>query len=260
MGRDKNEIIGMARTTRTIIKVLAAALGLLYVWLKLSGLPIGEIVGGISDDMLVKIALCLYFLSWVQGTLNDTNEQETAYAKAPNRGRFPREGMVACVVVAAVFAILCYVDSAKWFAFWLMLFLVANFGGYHYLRSVVKPAMDRSRDEYKKAGDIQGGLKLEIVRAYLVGKWQWFRFAYGFAAIGVITTMCHTQLPEMLNVRWPAIPPQTYIALSIFFYVITFEGWIWVMRVWNKLAQRTVDFVFEELREQGGYPAGDDAG
>ncbi len=258
MGEEKNEkniVIVMARTMRTIIKTLAAILVFVYGWLKLGSLPIGAIVGGISDDVLVKIALCIYFLSWVAGTMNDTDEQETAYAKAPNQGRFPWQGVAVCIIVAAVFGILCCVDSAKWFGFWLAVFLALNIGGYCYLRSVIEPVMTQSKDEYNKDHNTLSILKLEIVQTYLIGNWQWYRFTYGFAVIGLIITMCYSQLPDVLNAKYPAIPPQSYIALSVFFYVITFEGWIWIMRIWSKQAQRTVDFVFKELRERGDYPA-----
>jgi hypothetical protein len=44
-----------------------------------------------------------------------------------------------------------------------------------------------------------------------------------------------SRLPQLLNSVYPAIPAENYLALSVLLYVITFEGWIWAMRIWAKV-------------------------
>jgi hypothetical protein len=47
------------------------------------------------------------------------------------------------------------------------------------------------------------------------GSWQWYRFAFGFAAIGVVMAASFSRLPQLLNSVYPAIPAENYLALSV---------------------------------------------
>jgi hypothetical protein len=218
---------------------------LVFGWLEFKDIPVGEIVGNVSGDLMVKIALSIYYLSWVAGTINDVDEQETAYAEAPNKGKFPRKGFIVAVGVAAVFALLCCVTSAKTFSVILAAFLAANVVGYLYVLAVVRPVKEASENRYSQDRDHQSLARLGIVWTYMGGTWQWYRFAYGFAAIGIVMAMSFSRFPQWLNALYSPIPAETYMALSVLFYVLTFEGWIWSMRVWAKVAQWAVDYVMD---------------
>jgi hypothetical protein len=234
---------------------LAGILVVIFGWLQFKGLPIGEIVGSVSGDLVVKFALCIYYLSWAAGTINDVDEQETAYAEAPNQGRLPRMGIFVAIVVAAVFGILCFVQSAQWFSVVLAGFLALNVGGYIYIIRTVQPVAEKSEAQYLKDGDHLSVIKLGIVWKYMSGPWQVYRFVYGFLAIGVVIAASFTRLPQMLNSIYPDVPPETYVALSVLFYVVTFEGWIWAMRIWAKVAQGTADLIMDKF-PQGLKPEG----
>ena len=255
MPKVRNALTNYARTTRTVISWLAGILVIIFGWLEFRDIQIGQIVGSVSGDLLVKIALCIYYLSWVAGTINDVDEQETAYAEAPSQGKVPWKGIVVAVVVAAVFALLCYVNSAKIFSLVLAGFLVINVLGYLYILAIISPTITKSRTQYVEQGDHCSLIKLEIVWKYMGGKWQWYRFAFGFAAIGVVMAASFSRLPQLLNSVYPAIPTENYLALSVLLYVITFEGWIWAMRIWAKVAQGTVDFIIDRC-PQGLKPGG----
>ena len=255
MHKNENDVTNYARATRTLIKWLAGILVLIFGWLQFNGLPIGEIVGSVSGDLLVKLALCIYYLSWAAGTFNDVDEQETAYAEAPTQGHLPRNGILISICVAAVFGLLCYVPSAKAFSVVLAIFLALNVLGYVYVLKIVGPIAEKSKAQYLKDEDHRSVIKLDIVWRYMSGPWQWFRFAYGFVAVGVVLAASFSRLPQLLSSKYPEIPPETYVALSILLFVITMEGWIWAMRIRAKIAQSTVDFVIDTF-PQALKPAG----
>jgi hypothetical protein len=232
------------------VKWSAGVMVVLYGWLELKSVPIGEIIGNLSGDLLTKIALSLYYLSWVAGLINDVDEQEEAYCKAPNQGRFPwKGGVLATLAIACVFALLCIVPSAKWFSIVLVLFLAINIAGYIYILVLIKHAITNSRKEYADRKDYNSLVKLKVVETYMTGRWQWYRFGYAIIAIGIIMAMSFSHLPQVLNSLYPDISPGTYVALSVLLYVITVEGWIWAMRIWTKIARGTVDFVFDNCPE-----------
>jgi hypothetical protein len=211
----------------------------------------------VSGDLLTKIALSLYYLSWVAGLINDVDEQEEAYAKAPNQGQFPwKGGLLATGAITGVFAILCIVTSAKLFSLVLALFLIINIAGYIYIIIIVSPTIERSRNEYIAQRDHQSLIKLEIIEGYMIGPWQWYRFAYGLAAVGVVMAAGFSRLPQLLNSVYPPIPPESYVALSVLFYVITVEGWIWAMRIRTKVAKSTVDVVIERVSKLNARSGG----
>ena len=246
MPKDRNDLIDFARTSRKVVKWSAGVLIVFFGWLQLRDIPIGEIVGNVSGDLLTKIALSIYYLSWVAGLRNDVDEQEKAYAKSPNQGRFPwKEGILATVAIVGVFAILCVVSSATWFGVVLAVFLAINVAGYIYIRSLIMPTIEESRKEYTKDEDQNSLFKLKIVEAYMTGPWQTYRFVYAFAAIGIVIAMGFSRLPQLLSSVYPSIPPGTYVAISVLLYVITVEGWMWLMRIWTKVARGTVDFIFD---------------
>ena len=186
--------------------------------------------------------------------------KKKAYTKAPNQGRFPwMTGLFWAVAVTSVFAILCLVTSAKVFSIWLALFLIINIAGYIYIKLIVSPTIDKSRNEYIAKGDdqsLRGLMKLELVSRYMLGTWQLYRFAYGLAAVGLVMAASFSRLPQLLNAAYPPVPPENYVALSVLFYVVTFEGWIWAMRMGTKVAKGTVDFVIERMSERNAHSGG----
>ena len=250
MPEARNALIDFADASRSLVKWSAGILVVLFSWLELKSVPIGEIVGSVSGDLLTKIALSLYYLSWVAGLINDVDEQEKAYSKAPNQGRFPwTKGICGNGCHCRCFALLCVIRSAIWFSIVLAAFLAVNVVGYRYIRSLIMPVIANSRREYTENEDYNGVVKLKIVETYMTGSWQWWRFGYAAFGIGIIMAMSFSRLPQVLNSLYPGIPSGTYVALSVLSYVITVEGWMWAMRIWAKIARSTVDFILKSCPE-----------
>ncbi len=239
----------IARSMRMVIRSLGFLLFLVFSWLKLKGVPIGETVGSISGQIFLKLSLIIYYFSWVYGAINDTNDQELVLCKAPNQGNFPWQGLILCIIIALVFGLLCFVQSSKHFSVILGCFQVVTVLSWLYFtKKIMKPAINRSQEKYDSEGNQSNALKLEIVWEYLTGQWQWYRFLYGGLLVILIIVMSFSKLPQFLSSIYSPIPPDTYLSLTIFFYVLTFEGWIWIKRVNSKISQNTVDYVLKKIK------------
>lgn len=249
MANNKNNVIKLARNTKKIIGIISTLLILFFGWLKLKGVPIGFIVNTVSADVILKASLVIYFMSWISGTINDTDDQELVYAIAPNQGRFPWQGIILCALVATVFAVLCFVNSARHFSIVLAIFLLSDIFAWQYMiKKLLKDIIKDSRQEFVKNNEHTKVLKLDLVIKYLSGNWKWLRYAYGGLIVIIIIVMSYTELPQMMSQLYPAIPKDTYISFSIFFYVISFETWIWYMRIKSRIEQKTIDHVDQNYK------------
>lgn len=104
---DKNAMIAVARHARAVTRIAGGVLVLLFGWLKLNNEAVGRALSGSSPEFLLRVALALYYLAWVLGATNDTNEQELAYAVPPSSAAFPKGGYMAAASLVAALAFLC---------------------------------------------------------------------------------------------------------------------------------------------------------
>ena len=237
----KAEVIRLALNAKRFVRSLAFGLVVIYGWLKLRGVPIGLAIGSLPAAIIVKASLVLYFFSWVFGTINDTNEQEILYASSPIHSRFPWQGYAAGVLLTVVFGIMCYVETDRHFAIFLGVFLAINVLVWQYMARQLAPAFYRaSKDKYARDRAYSKLFALDVFYDYLIGSWQWYRFCYGAMAIVAIHAFTFTRLPMELRGLIHPMPEDTLIALSVFFYVLTFEAWIWLRRFKVKMSQETL--------------------
>lgn len=237
----KSEVIRLTLSAKRFVRGLAFGLVFIFGWLKFRGVPIGLVIGNLSAAIIIKASLVLYFLSWVFGTINDANEQEILYASSPIRSRFPWQGYVLGVLLAVVFGIMCYVDTARQFAIFLGVFLAVNVIAWQYMARQLAPAFySASKNKYTRSHAYSDLFALDIFYVYLTGSWQWRRFGYGAVVVVVLHVLVFTDLPARLeNFTYPILG-DTLIALSVFFYVLTFEAWIWIRRIKVKMSQETL--------------------
>jgi hypothetical protein len=230
---DERPAAAIAKTTRWIINGLATMLVAGFGWLKFEGLEVVPIVKEIPAAVILQIALALYFSCWVAGTITDTNFQEMVYTTAPHGGKFPKKGFLICLLLAAIFGIMCWVQTARQFAIVLTLFWFVNIGGWMYLtRSLLPSAINSSRKKERDAKNYAGVRKLEIVQEHICGNWQWRRFAAGGAVIAATDALVFS--PALRNAARNLsrnISNDLLIALCLLGYILVMEGWIWYKRL-----------------------------
>jgi len=237
MPREERRVLETTRRAKTVINVAALTMIACFGWLQYRNAPIGEALAGASPEILLRVSLCLYFLCWVAGTKNDTDEQEFAYAAGLDEG-FPRGGYLSAVSIFLVFGALCLVRSAVVFSFLLLAFLIVNIVTWRFLAAkVIPPAVRDSKEKFIQQGDLCARFVLRNFDEYMRGNWQWWRFSYGMVVVGLMIYVAVAGLPG----KAPAYLNQdNALGVLLFGYVVTFEGWIWYMRLRVKFRREVV--------------------
>src|SRR5262245_15025465 len=82
--RCKDQLIKMAKRFRWVLWTAFLALPLVFGWLKFQGLDFAGAASRLEVDLLLKVSIAVYFLSWSLGCGWETSDIESLYAVAPN--------------------------------------------------------------------------------------------------------------------------------------------------------------------------------
>ena len=222
----------VADRARLVIRLTAFIMVLAFGWLQLGREDVGRALSGSSPEVLLRVSLALYYLAWVAGTTNDTNEQEQAYTTAPSRRAVTTNTIAAALSLGGAFGALCLVDSARAFAVVLAGFLVLNVAWWQILsRRLVRGVIASSAKRLEAENDFIGLIMLENMTRYIAGEWQWWRFAAGSVMVAAILAVAFFGIPAPL-LRYPLLNDQDRaLGVMVLIYVVGFEAWIWVERL-----------------------------
>lgn len=250
------------------ILIVGTALALLFTWLTLQNLPYAEAIANARREYILRIALVMYYLSWVAGTKFDLTTQKSVYLLDPNRAqsRIPSITVVGSILVA--FAILLWVkDEDPKFVLALSVLVAVNVVSWRFfLRDIVNPIITATREIYRGERDYFGLERLRVIEGYIGGDWQWRRFAVMagmmlIASVLVAFSPLRTSLADLLNRLYPSLPAEkvspllTAAFLAIF--VLVAEGWIWIMRIRTRLSLQLLAVLDSRYRL---LPLGSDTG
>lgn len=225
--------INTGRMGKTVRRALWAAFlfpPLLFGWLKFQGVDFIYLSKQLSVELLLKLSMALYYLSWSLGMAWETSDAESIYAVPPNRGRVPWVGFVVIGAMAVLFVVLCLVSSFKWLAPALAVFWAADWMGWIYLVSVVRPAVLDSLKMYEETRKYDRLENLLVFAELNQGAWKVWRYAAGVCLLVVIHVLAFTPLPQMIGDVVGGIPGDVVLAISVLLFILVMEGWIWFKR------------------------------
>jgi hypothetical protein len=242
---EKIRVMRLARGARWLINSGAAALALLFGWLKLQGVDFAPIAKELPADVIFKLSLALYYACWVAGVQSDTSDQELVYVTAPDEGKTPFGAVTSAALIGVVFGVLCYVDSYSQFTIFLGVFFVINIISWQYLiKWLLPPIVEKSKEYYHWMGNYAGLEQLSLVYDnYLSGNWQWARFAAGGIVIMIMALMAFSDANVIAAEQLSGFSADLLISLSILLFVLVMETWIWIMRIRLKSGLRLLDDV-----------------
>lgn len=216
------------RTARWLIRLVAAGLVLFFGYLQLSGADYATIASSLPATTTFRLALALYYTSWITGVLYDTAIQEGTYSTPPNHGRIPV--ILGTLALAITFGALCvWADNPVRFAGLLSGFLILNIALWRLMVDRVLPkTVAESQDAFR--GDYAKLERLRLAyRVYLCGRWQWARFAtVGLGLVGI-------------NILVRAGVSDLLVAGAILVLIVFKEAWIWLVRLQVGAAVRLLD-------------------
>ncbi len=238
-GRDK--VIGVARKTRLIVKILAAFLVLTFAWLKLRGFPIPVIDSDEAATLILRSALILYYLSWV-GITSDVDDLELVLIEPPNKGRLPITGVVMAAIITVVFGILCAVHTHRQFIFAFSGFCFLDFLGWRYVDAkLLRVPFENSRATYERLKDYTALEKLGTVKDLIVGTWHWWRFTVGGILIVVLIGLTFSDITNKIASYTGVFSRASFLSFAILVFIVFYESWHWVERIRSKISIHVID-------------------
>jgi H+/Cl- antiporter ClcA len=233
---------------RWLIKGAGALLTLLYGWLTLEWKPIQQLTRSLPAHILLQLAVILYFVAWLYGSIWDVDAQESAYVRDAVAPPLSPRALVAAAVIVVLFTVLCWRSHGPrtWFALSVLAFWFANVAAWEF---AVKPelatrvATSRASFEAEKRNDRV--LVLEETVHYEIGRWQMLRFCVGSAlllAVNVVTW--GGWLPRLAEKA--QLAPDIVFSLTVLAFVLISEGWIW----YKRLELRTTRTFIEDVAER----------
>jgi hypothetical protein len=169
-GRDKTRF---AQFTRSIIRSVALALGVLVAYLQIKDIKPDALLTPASADIFWRIALVFYYWSWVSGINFDVNFQELALVSFPGQGRWPLPLYVALVIFVVMAAILLtsFGNIAR-FSLALTGFLVVDHASWIFVRLFLRRSFEDSRTHYATEKRFYELKILEMVESQMFGRWK----------------------------------------------------------------------------------------
>ena len=222
-----------------------------------------------SESLIWKISIIVYFSSWISGVRADKSREEAIYLSAPNRGRIDPVSAVSALLVFVLFALMLLAEEASpgsadtpagwlqssvwarqmtgWYAadgpaafvvFLNVLWFFNIFIWRLFIRKFIAPMARRSAELYAARGDHLGTLKIGIFGDYIMGEWQWRRFAAGAAYLLLMNVL-------FLRGAGGAGGTQLYLSLLVAGFVGSMEFWIWLRRYKTKFSLACVEEIGE---------------
>jgi hypothetical protein len=247
--------------------MIGGALVLGFGWLQLKDFPLIPLLESTQVGFVLKVALTLYYFSWVFGANFDVGLQQAAFLQDRHRGNMGWRAIAAIVGFGVVAAILLWVSNdEKRFSVALIAFVAANVVGWHVLAARVSSIGHASL--ILAEGDFFEIERIRLVQEFMNGDWQRWRFLVMFLIATIGVAICFLPaLRAAIQIAVVALAPDLtkkeaiidqLLPTSVFLmFLVVGESWIWTMRARTRLFLALIDHlrVTYEIRPVAEGPA-----
>jgi hypothetical protein len=253
--RDK---IRFARFTRIVIRLVAAGLVLVFAYLQLKGIRTNTVLTSSTADIIWRVALVIYFWTWVRGVSFDADIQELAYVTFPGQGKWSMQaiGVLALFIVVAWVLLASYGDIIH-FSLALTAFLIVDHGIWFFMRRFLRGVIDQSRARYTHQKQYYELEILKTVVGQVFGKWKLWRlipgtlivltadlFAFSESFRDASTSVAHVICPWLSLEETASL----FYSFLVLLFVIVMEIWHWLLRVRTNVRVDTLEYLQRSYR------------
>ena len=243
----KDELIIYVRNVKRVIRIIATLLATFFTFLKFRGISFDPLFSEFSTQIILQIALAIYFFAWIFGTIFDLNLQENAFVNSPSKGKLTLSALGFMVYLGAVFGLLCWVDSLQKFTIILTVFFISGILGWLYIIKVVtKKLKEDSIRIYEEEENFVKLEQLELIKHFMEANWQRLRFTLGVIYLVILIIFNFTTIPVYLSKILKISSPESIIAYGILLFVIWTEAWIWFKRIQVNSSKQTIKMLDEK--------------
>jgi len=246
---------------RKAVTIVATILFGTFVWLQWRNyLTNTDFLDSIDKSLIIKVALGIYYFSWVYACRFDLKVQEDVYLKDPNKGTLPRSFFwLTPLFLVGGGALLWAADHDVYYlAIFMSVFFVIDSVTWVALRNWAVPIAEATKKHFERNPNRYFyAERIDVVRNLLCGNYQIYRhivlFALlvGFDAIALFEQP-RAEVAAIVHRLDSGIPVGSIIylmpALSLLVYVVVCEGSMWFMRARAKLALHIIDRLYRKYR------------
>ena len=238
------------------VKLAAAILVLVVGYLEFREAQLEGFAKFVDNTTLIKFGLCIYFVGFGWGALDDTNIQKRAYLKDPDRGRVHFKQWTGMGVFLALFATLFFIPHEPvWFQLDLLALIAVNMWTWRVIVERTTPMILTTHAECKAASGSANMIrmaKLLLVVEYMNGPWQRRRFIslILFAALQIpVAWLVETGRLQPLGAGTELFGVSGEVLLAylpgllFILYVLVSEVWMKVYRLRIFADLRTADWL-----------------
>jgi hypothetical protein len=241
----------LARRARRIAWLSVPAIGVLFTAIQFRDINFAEVVASLNPNTTFTIVLTLYYLVLGAGFVFDIETQKQIYVLDPNRGRLPRDSIIAIGFYLLTAAILFSASRN------LIIFAVAltiwHFSGIYFWRVLSRQnelRLAESEGSAKLRNDYFALERLDLVRTYYSGKWHAPRHAILsvlviLLAFFAIPNVVATTIMDGAIAKWLGVDSESaridFIAFIFLLYAVVGEGWTWLQRFVTKISLYAID-------------------
>lgn len=245
--QQKKNQLAIFKRTRLFITLIASALGLYFGFLQISGIEPELFKNDEFADVLMKIALLIYYLAWLNGTLMDLKDEEAIFILPPNKGKFTFSAIVTMIILAIIFFFLCSFKSKRIFVLILDVFMIVNIYSWQYLIKFISNSVKENKELYNIENKNFKFIYLRLmVDNYLKGNWQWWRFGVGILILIGTNILVFTDLSLIISSDLKLKSAELVKAIGFLIFIAATEGWIWYMRVQRRASIELIESLDEE--------------
>jgi hypothetical protein len=238
---DSDQIQWIAWIFNNAIKYVSGAIMLVVTYLHFETADVVHVLASTSPEIILKVALSIFFFSWWSGSSIDLDLHKMTLAKDPNKGKISWTlGLVfgGFVVVGLLLLLTStseYVFAGVLVAFWIVLTKAGQ-----RTRDYTTPMFVSTMDWYKKRAQYYQLERLVLVTRYLYGPQMKLRNKVGFAMVGLVALVTYvyplrTMIGDLLHFLLPSIGRESVASIlpasAFFCFVIVTETWQWMMRI-----------------------------
>jgi hypothetical protein len=167
------------------IWVVTTLIALVFAGISLKEIPYGTLLSQTNPAYFQAVILTIYISCWAIGTNIDTSTQKSIYLVDPKGGHVRTGWFLAVGGIALISVIILYLrDNEQYFALALAAFSAIDVLTWLYLRFLfLPPIIDATEKKYKHKPDYYGLVRLQIIRAQILGNWKWYRQVFLTAII-----------------------------------------------------------------------------
>jgi hypothetical protein len=251
--RDNRDKARFAQFTRSIVRVVGLVFGFLVAFLQIKDIKPDALLTPSSADIIWRVALIIYYWSWVGGFNFDLNVQELAYIAFPGQGRWSQQlYFILAVFIVMAATLLTSFGNIAYFSLALTCFLIVDYASWFCMRLYFRQSIDHSRIHYTTEQQFYEVEILTMVQDQVFGLWKLWRLLLGAGMVGVADLFSFNHAFQNIVVRgmqnvfpWLSSTDAGSFFYSALFliYVVVMESWLWFHRIRLYARLGTLDYL-----------------